>query len=115
MDECWCLVKARHNRWVKHHLLELRKDYERRAAPVDLSANYIYVPLHVQPERSTSPNGGIYVHSELMIETLAHAIPTNWLVYVQEHPLLFAPSNIGERGRRLCDYANFIALSNVRL
>jgi hypothetical protein len=107
--------EARHDRWVTQRLLELRRDYDRRAAPVDLSANFIYVPLHVQPERSTSPNGGIYDYTELMIAALVRSLPPGWLVYVKEHPSQFAPWQIGERGRRLSDYKAMARAPSVRL
>ena len=38
---------------------------------VDLSGKYIYVPLHNQPEMSTSALGGKYRDQALVIETLA--------------------------------------------
>jgi hypothetical protein len=107
--------EARHNRWVTRRLLELRKDYEGRVAPVDLSANFIYLPLHVQPERSTSPNGGIYDHTELVIEALIRSLPRGWLIYVKEHPSQFAPWQIGERGRRFSDYDAITRSACVRL
>jgi hypothetical protein len=107
--------EARHNRWVTQRLLELRKDYEYRTAPVDLSANFIYLPLHVQPERSTSPNGGVYDHPELVIEALIRSLPPGWCVYVKEHPSQFAPWQIGERGRRRSDYDAITRPRYVRL
>lgn len=106
---------ARHALWVRERMLELRRAYDRVAAPVDLSASYVYLPLHVQPERSTSPNGGIYDHTELLIETVARSLPPGWLLYVKEHPSQLAPWQTGERGRRLGDYARFAAIPGVRL
>jgi RimJ/RimL family protein N-acetyltransferase len=107
--------EAQHSKWVAQRLLQLKQDYDLRADPVDLSAKFIYVPLHVQPERSTSPNGGIYDHTELMVEALARTIPVDWLIYIKEHPSQFAPWQVGERGRRLSDYAAMAALPNTRL
>ncbi|MCC6642343.1 MAG: hypothetical protein IT386_14380, partial [Deltaproteobacteria bacterium] len=107
--------EARHAIWVSQRLAELRAEYEGRVTPAELSAPYVYLPLHVQPERSTAPNGGIYDHCELMIEAVARLVPSDWLVLVKEHPSLFRPWQVGERGRRLSDYARMAALSNVRL
>jgi len=106
---------ARHASWVRERMRELRRTYDRVATPVDLSASYVYLPLHVQPERSTSPNGGIYDHTELLIETVARSLPPGWLLYVKEHPSQLAPWQTGERGRRLADYARFSAIPGVRL
>ncbi len=107
--------ETQHAIWVSERLVGLRAEYERRVAPADLSAPYVYLPLHVQPERSTAPNGGIYDHCELMIEAVARVVPSDWLILVKEHPSLFRPWQVGERGRRLSDYARMTGLANVRL
>jgi RimJ/RimL family protein N-acetyltransferase len=106
---------VRHGKWVSERLANLRREHERHVTPADFSKPYVYLPLHVQPERSTSPNGGIYDHAALMIEAVARAIPPGWSVYVKEHPSQLAQWQVGERGRRLSDYAAMAALPNVRL
>ena len=62
------------------------KEYKKLQIIPDFSKRFIYVPLHFQPERTTSPMGGVYVDQILMIETLAAALPDNWFLYVKEHP-----------------------------
>jgi hypothetical protein len=101
--------------WVDKQRLALKREYQRRVSSVDLMKPYVYVPLHVQPERSTSPNGGIYDHADLLIQAVAQSVPSGWLVYVKEHPSQFKPWHVGERGRRLSDYAAMTAAPNVRL
>lgn len=107
--------EIRHATWVSERLARLRSEYERQVTAVEPSVPYVYVPLHVQPERSTAPNGGIYDHSELTIEAVARVVPSGWRILVKEHPSLFRPWQVGERGRRLSDYARMAALPNVRL
>lgn len=51
---------------------------------------YIYVPLAFQPEAGTITLGGVYANQILMIETLAAALPKDWIIYVKEHPIMFA-------------------------
>ena len=53
---------------------------------IDLDQKYIYVPLHNQPEMSTSALGGIYRDQVLLIETLARQLPAGWRIYVKENP-----------------------------
>ncbi len=64
----------------------LKKLYERVQRPVDFQAPFVYMPLHYQPECTTSPQGGVYVEQLLMVRTLAAALPDGWEVYVKEHP-----------------------------
>ncbi|MAZ41031.1 hypothetical protein CL654_02850 [bacterium] len=61
-------------------------EYKSLQKKPDLSLNYVYVPLHVQPERSTSAEGrGIYHDQQLMIKVLSQALPKGWKIYVKEH------------------------------
>jgi capsule polysaccharide export protein KpsC/LpsZ len=52
----------------------------------DLEKKFIYAPLNFQPERTTSPQGDMFYDQILMIETLAHSLPRDWVIYVKEHP-----------------------------
>lgn len=53
---------------------------------VDLRTRFIYVPLHNQPEMSTSALGGPWRDQLLMIEALARHLPRGWEIYVKENP-----------------------------
>lgn len=47
---------------------------------------YVYFPLHLQPEATTSPLGGVYVELQLVVEMLVKALPAGWLLVVKENP-----------------------------
>lgn len=53
---------------------------------IDLAKPYVYVPLHLQPEMTTSSLGGIYRDQALMIEALHNILPQGWHIYVKENP-----------------------------
>jgi hypothetical protein len=67
--------------------IKLRNFYNSISCLPDLSKKYIYVPLHCQPENSTSPMGGIFVFQDLMIEMLANSLPEGVFLYVKENPM----------------------------
>lgn len=68
---------------LKSGVIDEQKRYEK---PADLSRPYIYVPLHYQPECTTSPQGGVFVGQVLMVKMLSAALPPGWELYVKEHP-----------------------------
>ena len=51
----------------------------------DTSHKFVYVALHYQPECSTSPLGGYFVHQDLMIDMLTKALPIDVRIYVKAH------------------------------
>lgn len=64
--------------------LEHLAEYESPAP--DMAVPYIYVPLHNQPEMSTSALGGLFRDQLLMVEALAAKLPEGWSIYVKENP-----------------------------
>ncbi len=62
-----------------------RDEYRKYERAADFSKPYVYVPLHYQPECTTSPQGGIFVDQLLMVKILSAALPAGWELYVKEH------------------------------
>jgi hypothetical protein len=69
--------------------LSLMLFYEAQTEAPDFEGNYIYFPLHYEPERSTNPMGGWSTDQLLVLDILIHSLPPGWLVYVKEHPWQF--------------------------
>lgn len=53
---------------------------------VDYSRKYVYFPLHLQPELTTSALGGVFNDQVLALEILAKMIPDDWIIYAKENP-----------------------------
>ena len=55
----------------------------------DLRKNYVYAPLHLMPETTSLLNGNDYMNQAFVIETISKNIPSNYKLYVKEHPAMF--------------------------
>lgn len=65
---------------------ELRKYYNEISRKPDLSQNYIYVPLHLEPEKTTTPLGEKFGDQLKMLDMLSAYLPTNFKLLVKENP-----------------------------
>lgn len=92
----------------------LQRTYMSLCRPPDWDRPFVYVALHYQPEQTTSPSGGVFVHQDLMVRLLAEGVPDSWLVFVKEHMLQFTARR-GHFGRQPSFYRELAKLPNVRL
>lgn len=76
---------------------------------------YILLPLHYQPEATTSPAGDIFVNQRLCIETILKNTPDNYYVYVKEHPQQFQNHMLGQTSRIKEFYSDILKSKRVRL
>jgi hypothetical protein len=95
---------------------DLADEYHAHERAADLKKEFVYFPLHYQPEATTSPQGGVYVNQLLAIKTLAYALPADWEIYVKEHPAQMAVHGGNTTPARYRGYyAAIAAISRVRL
>lgn len=92
----------------------LRAEYERLAKEPDLSAPFIYLPLHFQPECNTNPLGGIFDNQLLLARLLSQSLPAGWKIYVKENPLQWTHCQ-GHLGRYYGYYQCLAAIPGVAL
>jgi hypothetical protein len=93
----------------------LHKLYNKLSVTADTSKKYIYFCLNYQPELTTSPLGGIFVNQILAITLLSNALPSDWVIYVKEHPgQLFRKNFYGYIARYRGFYKQIASLPNVQ-
>lgn len=94
---------------------KIKQFYESVCEPnLDMTKPYVILFLHLQPERSTVPEGGIFAQQWLIVQMLSAAcVPEGWNVYVKEHPSTFMVGPKLYRGKWF--YNGLKLLPNVSL
>lgn len=112
LEDTWLVFKE------MGHLKRLRRAYEDLCKPVDRLRPYIFFGMHMQPERSTAPEGGWFTDQTAAIRILSNAVPEGWTVCVKDHPLQYDVGRLHLKRRLARDAADLeeiAALPNVRL
>lgn len=94
---------------------QLKKIYKNMCQTVSLDQKYLYFPLHYQPERTSSPDGDIYVDQWLVINMISCLLPKGWNLYVKEHPSQFMFGRSGYMGRTIDFYKDINKFKNVKM
>lgn len=97
---------------AKQEINSLLRYYASLTEKPDLSAPYIYFPMQYQPEMTTSPLGGWFVHQYLAIQMLSYYAPPGVWIYVKEHPVY---KSIYTSTRVAAHYDLIVNLKNVKL
>ena len=79
------------------------------------TGEYVYFPLHYEPERTTTPDGGFFYDQIKTILTLRAIIPKHVSIVVKEHPSMFSIKNFGHLGRHPRHYSVLGSLSGVTI
>lgn len=87
----------------------LKREYATVARPADFTQKFVYLPLQVQPERTTSPQGDMFVDQILVLEILSAALPDGWSIFVKEHPMQWPHWGVRYFGCRYPGYYKKIA------
>jgi len=64
----------------------LQAVYDSISVQPNLKESFIYFPLHMQPEATSQPLGGMFQDQSMAALLLAERIPDDWFVYVKEFP-----------------------------
>ena len=77
--------------------------------------DYVYYPMHYQPERTTLPDGGRYSDQLYVIDVLTASLPPGWMLYVREHPRQFRTGVLWSKTRSRAYYEHLRRNPRVRL
>ena len=83
--------------------------YEKNTSKPNFKSRYIYFPLHMQPEATTSPLAGAFVDQILIAQMITYFLPKNVYLYIKEHP------SQAEMGRDPEFYNELLKIPQVRL
>lgn len=81
---CWRTPFSKFFDTTQLEYLQYLVQYEKQS--VNFNMPYVYIPLHFQPEMTTSSLGGIHRDQLLIIERLSAILPVGWKLYVKENP-----------------------------
>jgi len=89
--------------------------YEGHCREPDLKADFVYLALHFQPERTTAPDGGPFADQLNVARMIAESLPEGWRLYVREHPRQFRRGIIWSKARSVDFYRRLAEIPQVSL
>ena len=99
----------------KKKIEQLKKIYKNMCQAISFDKKYLYFPLQYQPERTSSPEGDIYVDQWLVINMISCLLPKGWNIFVKEHPSQFMWSRNAYMGRTIDFYKDINKFKNVKM
>ena len=93
------------------------KYYDKHSSSELPSRSDIVLFLHVQPEATTMPLGGVFADQLLLLNVILAALPQGARLFVKEHPFMFGNAeNIGQdkHERSVAFYAHMLKDPRVR-
>ena len=95
--------------------LNLRKANLKSYDTIDLKKEFVYFPLHYEPERTTNPDGGFFHDQFIAISKLRGFVPSEIDIIIKEHPSQTYQSMRGSRGRSPLFYNLIKNIKGVKL
>ena len=100
------------NKWKRiKDVRQTRRDEQSNATKSMPSADFIFFPLHFQPEATTSAKGRHFVEQEEVVNSIARHLPEGVLLVLKEHPHQF--EKLLPRSRNF--YSRLVSAPNVVL
>ena len=77
----------------------------------NLNCNYVFLALHMQPEKTSQPMGLEFDNQFMMVKVISQSMPKGWKLFVKEHPNQFNVRKVPNRHYR--DSIFYKALSQI--
>lgn len=115
-DKPWSWWNAHFRRYLlRRQARQRRVVYEGLAKKTVPKEPYVLFFLNYQPEKTTTPMGGVFDDQLLAVRLLAHSLPTGWRLLVKEHPRQFGAHVDAAPYRSVAYYKELVSLPNVQL
>jgi hypothetical protein len=79
----------------------------------DFSVPFFFYPLHMQPESSTLPCGGVFADQLEVVRMVAASLPNGYFLYVKEHPAYWVRNHF-ESMREARDFKYYDAIASIK-
>jgi len=104
-----------HQIFIELRRTQLKESYLSGMSKVSLEDNFVFFPLHYEPERTSLPDGGHYYQTYDALVALREFVPNDIPIYIKEHYSQFSTKLVGYRGRSPYFYKVIQSLPNVFL
>jgi len=88
--------------------------FQRKQPQHDLNREYVYFPLHYEPERTTNPDGGEFHDQIKALLLLRSLLPDSVSIFVKEHPYQLMFGSKGFKGRSRLFYDFLDSMPNIQ-
>lgn len=112
--EMLSIFERRLKLWGRDKTTELKTAYLEKLKG-ETYLNYVYFPLHYEPERTTSPDGGVYYDQARAVLEIRSRLPPEVLLVVKEHPSQLYKNMRGYKGRSKLFYELLGGVQGIRL
>ena len=99
-------IRSKRKKILKSHLKKATDNF-------NFERKYVYFPLHFEPERTTTPDGGLYHDQFKALSKLREILPKEILIVVKEHPSQFYFTEKGSIGRSPLFYGLIKNINNL--
>ncbi|MCA1760481.1 MAG: hypothetical protein LC658_12000, partial [Bacteroidales bacterium] len=100
---------------ANNYKYRLKKYYDSLVNLPDFTQPYVFFAMHYQPEMTSNPAGDIFADQKLCLDVLVRNLPSDYWIYVKEHPSQFYSHTEGHSSRIKSFYDDLLKYPNVKL